>query len=49
MLPTVWMLDFSSEQPDCAAIVGPGSNRMNRGMVQQTALGIAHYVNTKYA
>lgn len=24
--------------------VGPGSNRMNRGMVQQTALGIAHYV-----
>jgi phosphomannomutase len=24
--------------------VGPGTNRMNRGMVQQTALGIAHYV-----
>jgi phosphomannomutase len=27
--------------------VGPGSNRMNRGMVQQTALGIAHYVTNQ--
>jgi phosphomannomutase len=24
--------------------MGPGTNRMNRGMVQQTSLGIAHYV-----
>jgi len=27
--------------------VGPGTNRMNRGMVQQTALGIAHYVTAQ--
>ena len=26
-------------------VVGPGPNRMNRGMVQQTSLGIAHYVD----
>lgn len=29
--------------------VGPGPNRMNRGMVQQTALGIAHYVDKLHA
>ncbi len=27
--------------------VGPGPNRMNRGLVQQTALGIAHHVSNQ--